>query len=474
LADREITHVLRTLPPVQRLLELARASGARWPHAALAEALRAELAAVRNALLASDPAPVPDDAAILARAEASLSAASGLVLRRVLNATGIVVHTNLGRAPLAAEAVEAATQAALNGCNLEFDLETGRRGARAGGVETLLRTLTGAEAGLAVNNNAAAMLLALSALAGAGAFGNGDGGEVIVSRGELVEIGGGFRIPDIIQQGGARLVEVGSTNKTRLSDYAAAVTPRTKMLLKVHQSNFAMVGFTEATSLAELATLARERGLLLMDDLGSGTLAPLPNGLAMLEPTVAQSIAEGSDIVAFSGDKLLGGPQAGLLVGRAVAIDTLRRHPFLRALRLDKMTLAALEATLRLHTDPDHARQTVPVLRMLAQTESALQDRAERLRALLATHCQAPNLTATVERSVGHAGGGALPGQDLPSRAVALRIQGLSADALARRLRAQRPAVAGRIHAGMLLLDVLTLSDDDLPCIADAVRNAAA
>ncbi len=449
------------LPPVQRLLELADAGGAarRWPRAALTDALRRELAGLRQALLDHEECELPDGPGIVALAEAALAARAAPALRPVLNATGIVIHTNLGRAPLAAEAVQAASDAARRGCDLEYDLQTGRRGPRAPGIEALLRTLTGAEAGMAVNNNAAAMLLALTALAAPG--------EVIVSRGELVEIGGGFRIPDIIQQGGARLVEVGSTNRTRVADYAAAITPATRMLLKVHQSNFAMVGFTEAASLAELAALSRSHGLLLMDDLGSGTLSPLPNGLAMLEPTVAQSIAAGSDVVAFSGDKLLGGPQAGLLAGRAEAIDRLRRHPLMRALRLDKMTLAALDATLRLHADPARAHSAVPVLRMLAQTEPVLQARAERLCALLSAHCE-----ADVEHSVGHAGGGALPGQSIASRAANIRVPGLSADALARMLRAQHPAVVGRIHADRLLLDVLTLSDDDLPCVVEAVRAA--
>ena len=453
-------HTLRTLPPVHRLLEAAEgAKGLRgWSRAALADAVRAELAAIRTRVLAGGP--VPDDAAILAAAAAALHRAAAPTLRRVLNATGIVVHTNLGRAPLAPEAIEAAAHAARDACNLEFDLVTGRRGARAGGVESLLRSLTGAQAALAVNNNAAAVLLALTALAA--------GGEVIVARGELVEIGGGFRIPDIIQQGGARLVEVGSTNRTRLADYAAAIGPNTRVLLKVHQSNFAMIGFTEQTGLAALSALARDNDLLLMDDLGSGTLAPLPGNLAMLEPTIAESIAAGSDIVAASGDKLLGGPQAGLLVGRAAAIDPLRRHPLLRALRLDKMTLAALEATLRLHTDPDGARRRVPVLRMLAQTEAELLDRAERLATLLHAECD-----ASIEPSTGHAGGGALPGRAIPSRAVRVQVAGVSPDALAARLRANHPAVAGRIHAGALLLDVLCLTDADLPIVAGAMRDAA-
>ena len=453
---------LRALPSIQRLLEHAEGSlGDRWTRTALVGALRTELSKIRDSLAAGDPAPVPGLSAIVARADVALSKAAASDLRRVLNATGIVVHTNLGRAPLAPEAIEAASQAARDGCNLEFDLLTGRRGPRAGGVETLLCALTGAEAGLAVNNNAAAVLLALSGLAA--------GGEVIVSRGELVEIGGGFRIPDIIQQGGARLVEVGSTNKTRLADYLAAITPATRLLLKVHQSNFALVGFAEETGVPALAGLARAHGLLLMDDLGSGQMAALPGSFARREPTVRESIAAGCDIVAFSGDKLLGGPQAGLLVGRADAIDKLRRHPLLRALRLDKMVLAALEATLRLHTDPDSARQRVPVLRMLGQHRDTLQARAERLRALLDTACE-----TWVEPSVGHAGGGALPGQEILSYAVGVRLAGVAPDVLAARLRAQQPAVVGRISGGVLLLDMLTLADADLACVADAVRAVSA
>ena len=462
MADRQDTpnQALRALPPMQRLLQAAEGANfvQHWSRAALAAALRAELAAARARLLSGEA--VPADAVILANAASALRRGAAPTLRRVLNATGIVIHTNLGRAPLAPEAIEAAAGAARSACNLEYDTATGQRGARAGGVEALLCQLTGAEAALAVNNNAAAVLLALSALAG--------DGEVIVSRGELVEIGGGFRIPDIVQQGGARLVEVGSTNKTRRADYARAITSHTKMLLKVHQSNFAMVGFTEQTGLPELASLARAHDLLLMDDLGSGTLAPLPGGLAMLEPTIAESVAAGSDVVAASGDKLLGGPQAGLLVGRSAAIDRLRRHPLMRALRLDKMTLAALEATLRLHTDPDGARRRVPVLRMLGETEATLQARAQRLHALLAGLC-----VASTEPSIGHAGGGALPGQAIPSRAVRVQLAGLPPDSLAARLRAHHPAVVGRIHGGALLLDVLCLDDADLSEVADAVRAAA-
>ena len=335
------------------------------------------------------PRAAPAPAAVVARAGAALHAANRPGLRRVVNATGIVLHTNLGRAPLAPEAIAAVADAASGYCNLEFDLDAGARGARTQAVEPLLCTLTGAEAAAAVNNGAAATLLALAALA--------EGGEVIVSRGELVEIGGGFRIPDVIRQGGARLVEVGTTNKTRLDDYRRAITPATRVLLKVHQSNFQIVGFTQATPLAALAALARETGLLLVDDAGSGTLTDLRQLGRPAEPTVQDSLAAGSDLVVFSGDKLMGGPQAGLLVGRAAVVDRLRRHPLMRALRLDKMTLAALEATLRLHRDrgPD----AIPVLRILGQTEATLTGRAERLAALLGPF-------ASVVASTGLAGGG--------------------------------------------------------------------
>jgi L-seryl-tRNA(Ser) seleniumtransferase len=455
---------LRGVPPLERLLQAAETAGAlgRWTRAALADALRAELAALRQALRTGAAHAIPADVALVAAAEARMAADAEATsaLRPAINATGIVVHTNLGRAPLADTAADAAARAARGFCTLEYDTDTGRRGARGAGAEEAICRLTGAEAALAVNNAAAALLLALSAL--------GAGGEVVVSRGELVEIGGGFRIPDIIQQGGARLVEVGSTNRTRLADYAAAIGPQTRMLLKIHQSNFVMVGFTEQTEVAALSGLARAHGLVLMDDLGSFTLATLPHGLARHAPTVRRSLAAGADIVAGSGDKLLGGPQAGLLAGRTDLVDRLRSHPLMRALRLDKMTLAALDATLRLYEGPDTATR-IPVLRMLAQTEAELQARADRLLALLGGVCQ-----ADAEASLGHAGAGALPGLGIPSRAVRVRVAGLSPDALARRLRRSTPAIVGRIAGDAFLLDMLTLEDADLPPVAAALRSAAA
>jgi L-seryl-tRNA(Ser) seleniumtransferase len=458
-ADKVATR-LRALPQVQRLLEqpeavrLARASS----RATVAAAFRTVLDRVRVELRSGE-VETPTVADLVDRAEALIMAERLPGLRRVINATGVIVHTNLGRAPLAAEALAAA--AGHGYCNLEFDLETGGRGARAEAIEPLLCELTGAEAALVVNNAAAAVLLGLSALSG--------GGEVIVSRGELVEIGGGFRIPDVIRQGGARLVEVGTTNKTRIEDYADAVTPATRVLLKVHQSNYRIIGFTEETSLQALSDLARARDLILMHDLGGGALLDPRGAGRAREPTVQDCLRAGADIVAFSGDKLMGGPQAGLLVGAEKAIGPLRRHPLMRALRLGKMSLAALEATLRLYRDPDMAIQRIPVLRMLAQTDAALQARARRLAQLL-------DSVAAVEVGASHgfAGGGALPEQRLASWAVALGQTKLSPDALAAQLRAGRPGVVGRVAGGKLILDMLTVADEEVIELAAAVRAALA
>jgi L-seryl-tRNA(Ser) seleniumtransferase len=444
--NRIDTARLRALPQVQRLLETPEAAALMRDASreAVVDALRRALAAAR-----ADTAPVPDAPTLLARAAQLLQESRRPHLRRVINATGIVLHTNLGRAPLASAAIDAVVEAARGYANLELDLDEGRRGARLRGIEAPLAALTGAEASFAVNNCAGAVLLALAASAA--------GGEVIVSRGELVEIGGGFRIPEVIAQGGARLVEVGTTNKTRVADYRDAVTERTRVLLKVHPSNFRVVGFTESASLKELADLAREKNMLLIDDLGSGALAGTG------ETTVRGSVAAGADIVAFSGDKLLGGPQAGVLVGREAAIAPLRRHPLARALRIDKLSLAALEATLRLHLDAPAAQAHVPVLRMLAQTRAELEARAARLAALLPC-------ASRVIASEGYSGGGTLPEEAIASAALALDAP--DADGLARALRLGAPPVVGRIVAGSVTLDMLTVSDDEVPALADAVRAA--
>ena len=450
---------LRALPSVQRLLEAPGAADllAHASAPAAADAIRAALAETRTAILQGQAAAGQPEA-LLARARQIIDDQSVAHLRPVLNATGIVLHTNLGRAPLAAEAVEAVARLAEGYGNLEFDLDAGERGSRYANVEYLLTGVTGAESALAVNNNAAAVLLALSALAA--------GGEVIVSRGELVEIGGGFRIPDVITQGGAKLVEVGTTNKTRLADYRAAIGPNTRVILRVHPSNYRITGFTASPDLRELAQLAHDAGLLLVEDLGSGTLVDLQRWGHPHEPTVGESIAAGADLVAFSGDKLLGGPQSGLLVGRAQALRPLRTHPLLRAVRIDKLSLAALEATLRLYLDHDRAAARIPVLRMLSTPLPVLQARAGRLRDLVGEW-------AVTERTEGFAGGGSLPATPLASWVVAVRAPGVSAMELARRLRRNRPAVVGRIAGERLLLDVLTLPDNMLEVVGTAVRAAA-
>jgi L-seryl-tRNA(Ser) seleniumtransferase len=457
------SQALRALPQVERVMASARAAELAGLHSrpAVLDAVRAELQRRREAGLAVDPATVVGE--VLEAVARRLEREEGAGLRRVINATGIVLHTNLGRAPLAEAALAAIAEIGRGYSNLELNLESGGRGSRHGAIALALRRLVGAEAALVVNNNAAAVLLTLSALAG--------GGEVIVSRGELVEIGGSFRIPDIIAQSGARLVEVGTTNKTRLADYERAITPQTRVLLKVHPSNYRVVGFTSAVSTGELAGLGRSRGLVVMEDLGSGSLVDLRRfGLAH-EPGVPEALAAGADLVTFSGDKLLGGPQAGLIVGRAALVERLERHPLLRAVRADKLSLAALGATLRLYQDPDRLPGAVPVLAMLAQDGATLAARADRLRAMLDGIA---GLEVSVAEGVGYAGGGSLPGAGIPTRLVRVRPVGMASDELARRLRAHRPAVVGRIAEGRLLLDVRTVSEAEVAEVARAVAEAAA
>jgi L-seryl-tRNA(Ser) seleniumtransferase len=423
---------LRDLPSVD---ELAREAG----DPLAVDAARAVLARAREAIRAGRD---PGDLAPLLRAE--LASARAPRLRRVLNATGVVVHTNLGRAPLAEEALARVVEAGRGYSNLELDLDEGARGSRQDHLAALLRRLTGAEASLVVNNNAGAVLLALAALA--------EGREVVVSRGELIEIGDGFRIPDVLARSGARLVEVGTTNRTRAADYEDAIGAGTALLLRVHQSNFRVVGFSERPRLEEVARVARRHGLPLVDDLGSGALQPSNTVLlGDSEPTARESLAAGADLVCFSGDKLLGGPQAGIVAGRADLVERLRRHPLQRALRIDKLSLAALEGTLLLHLD---APERLPVLRTLAQDPAAVLARAERLAAATG---------GGVEETVGRVGGGALPLAELPSVACALE------ESLAAPLRTGEPPVLGVVRDGRLLLDCLTLTDAEADEVAAAV-----
>ena len=383
----------------------------------------------------------------------------------VVNATGVVLHTNLGRAPLSRAAAQAAVAAATGYSALEFDLARGTRGSRYDHLRALLCDLTGAEDGIAVNNNAAALVLVLAALCRRR--------EVIVSRGQAVEIGGGFRIPAIMSQGGARLVEVGTTNRTRLADYADAISERTAAMLRVHASNFKIVGFTEAVDLGALAGLARERDVLLLDDVGSGSLLDVRAfGLAG-EPRVQESVAAGADAVLFSGDKLLGGPQAGLIVGRAALLARLRRHPLMRALRPDKVTIAALGATL-LHYVRGEAEREIPVWRMIAAQPADLEARA---RAWLARLAHAEGVQASVEPAASTVGGGSLPGETLPTWALALHAERRPAAwavSLAASLRRGDPPIVARIAGDRVLLDPRTVLPEQDDVLLDAVSRALA
>ena len=429
---------LRDLPSVHELLRDERL--AAEPRELVLAGARTVLERARESIRAgTDPGEIVD--AVLAE----VGRARQPSLRRVLNATGILIHTNLGRAPLAEAALARVAEVGAGYSNVEYDLERGERGSRQDHLVPLLQRLTGAGAALVVNNNAAAVLLALAALA--------EGREVIVSRGELIEIGDGFRIPDVLTRSGARLVEVGTTNRTSVADYERAIGPETAVLLRVHQSNFRVVGFTERPELSDLATIAQRSGLPLVDDLGSGALGRVGD-----EPTPAESLRAGADLVCFSGDKLLGGPQAGVVVGRADLVERLRRHPLQRALRADKLALAALEGTLALALDPS-TRDEVPVLRMLHEPIDAVHARAVRLAELVG---------GEVEDTVARVGGGALPLVELPSAACAVE------EALAEPLRRGVPPVVALVRDGRTLLDCRTLTNAEVDEVAAAVGSARA
>jgi len=428
----------RDLPSVDELLRDERL--ASEPHELAVTAARSALERARAEIEGgSEPGSIADAAV------GEVARMRSPSLRRVLNATGVLVHTNLGRAPLATAALARVVEVGAGYSNLEYDLARGARGSRQDHLSELLARLTGAESALVVNNNAAAVLLALATIA--------EGRDVVVSRGELIEIGDGFRIPDVLARSGARLVEVGTTNRTRAGDYELAIGPDTALLLRVHQSNFRVVGFSERPQLAELADIARRHEVPLVDDLGSGALVQVGD-----EPTPAESLRAGADLVCFSGDKLLGGPQAGIVVGRSPLVERLRRHPLQRALRADKLTLAALEGTLALALDPA-TRDEVPVLRMLHEPVELVRARAERLAALVG---------GEVEETVSRVGGGALPLAEIPSAACAVE------EALAALLRLSDPPVVAVVRDGRTLLDCRTLTDAEVDEVVAAVAVARA
>ena len=451
--------LFRQLPAIDKWLSSATgvALSAEFSSHEVATVMRGQLETLREQLRDGlEELPAFDSPSYAAVLRAELLQARLPSLRHVINATGIIIHTNLGRAPLATEAISAVESVAQGYSNLELDLDTGQRGHRNDHAEGLLTELTGAEAALVVNNCAAAVVLAIDTLA--------RDRDVVISRGELVEIGGSFRIPDIIAKSGARMIEVGTTNKTRLSDYENGLSDNTRMLLAVHPSNYRVVGFSEKPSLAELAELAHRNGLVAMQDLGSGACLNVDAVATVAEQTVQEALAADMDLVTFSGDKLLGGPQAGVIVGKAEHIAAMKQNPMLRMLRIDKLSLAALTATLRLYSPPYDPLERVPVLRMIAEPKDSI---ARRAQALLTELENIPGIDGVLVDDVGYAGGGSLPMAELPTTVLHLTVEGLTASELARKLRGVEPAVIGRIVDERFAVDPRTVAEaDSEPLIA--------
>jgi L-seryl-tRNA(Ser) seleniumtransferase len=456
--------LLRKLPQINALLEspaaaaLARTHGHEETARALRAAVDAARAEIRSAGAGASETLV-DPAALVARARASLESASRPGLRRVVNATGIVLHTGLGRAVLPKAAIDALVAENRGYSMLEVDRETAERAHRERHVAALLEKITGAPAATVVNNNAAATMIALAALAG--------GREVIVSRGQLVEIGGAFRVPDVMAQSGCRMVEVGTTNRTRLSDYEKAITPETAVLLRVHRSNFAIVGFSEEPALEELVALGKKKNLLVIDDIGSGALLDVARYGIAPEPMIAAAVAQGADLACISGDKLMGGPQAGILAGKTDAVARVRRHPLFRAVRPDKLQLVALEATLRLYLNPDTVEEHVPTLAMMKMSVETLEKRAKAMaKALIKA-----KIDADVRPDASEIGGGSTPGQELPTCVVAVDPGKLGADEMVRALRLGDPPVFARVKKGRVLFDPRTLQEGEDDEVVAAVER---
>ena len=449
--------LLRKIPKVDELLRSPALTETlvQYGDRTVTDAIRSELDALRRKILSGQVTALPEQDALYQQIILRAQRDDLPSFRRVINGTGILLHTNLGRACLSEKAARAVYEASRAYSNLEYDLETGKRGSRYSHVEAILCRLTGAESALVVNNNAAAVLLVLSALT--------QGGQVIVSRGELVEIGGSFRIPEIMESCGAQLKEVGATNKTHLRDYEKAVTEQTKALMKVHTSNYRIIGFSETPALSDLVKLGHDRGLPVIEDLGSGCLLNLNRFGIHDEPSVQDSLKAGVDVVSFSGDKLLGGPQAGIILGKKKYLDILKKHPLNRAMRVDKMTLAALEATLQSYESG--SEEEIPVIGMLAASEEVLRQKAENLAAML----HRAGMTAEILPTEGRVGGGSVPNHALPSYAVAFDR---AVTELEEKLRRGNPPIIGRIHEGKYLLDVRTLFEADFPTIVEAAKEA--
>lgn len=452
--------ILRTLPKVDMLLASENAQSLRNLYAAdlVGDCVRSVLQLFRQLTLKGGMRSF-DIEEFWSDVSGRLESIHESSLKRVINATGIVLHTNLGRAPLAKEALASVQETAAGYSNLEFDIDTGKRGSRYAHVEVILCRLTGGESALVVNNNAAAVMLAVNTLA--------KDGEVVTSRGELIEIGGSFRIPEVVESSEAELVEVGATNKTRVGDYANAITDQTRILLKVHTSNYKIIGFTEEASREELVALAEEKGLVVVEDLGSGTFVNTEDYGMEHEPTPREVLETGVDIVTFSGDKLLGGPQAGIIVGKLELIDRMKKNPFLRAVRMDKLTLAALDATLRLYLNSEKAKQSIPVLKMLQAQSDDFIAIAEKLSIELN---KIDEMTATVEESESYSGGGSLPQETIPTRIIRIEYE-YGAEWLASTLRSSEIPIIGRIQNDTFVMDMRTLLDGDVDIIVEAFQE---
>jgi L-seryl-tRNA(Ser) seleniumtransferase len=458
--------LLKQLPKIDEMMLLLEKRGildGASPH--IAKTLcREEVETLRHRILSLKGAwegPLPTMESVVDQVVQTIRALQRYRLRRVINATGVILHTNLGRAPLCQEAVDRIVEVSRGYSNLEFDLAKGERGIRYDHVQELLRILTGAEDALVVNNNAAAVLLVLNTLV--------QGREAIVSRGELIEIGGEFRVPEVMEKSGGRLREVGATNRTRLKDYEAAIGPETALILKVHTSNFRMIGFTEDTSLAELVSLGKKHGIPVMDDLGSGCFIDLTSYGLCKEPTVQEVLGSGVDIVTFSGDKLLGGPQAGLILGNRNILEKIKRNPLNRALRIDKLTLAALEATIVQYLNPRDCLTKLQVMKALTEPKAMVMKRAKKLISLL-RKLPAGKISVSTVSGYAMAGGGSLPGQEIPTTLICLCVNSLSTAALESRLRGLDTPVIARIEDDRVFLDARTIMDNELPLIRDGLR----
>jgi L-seryl-tRNA(Ser) seleniumtransferase len=460
--------LLRALPGVDHLMALTAEEVffKDIPPVVVVNSIRSVIETKRRAILSDDPSITKDslsDSRLIDGVKYAVEKAMTPNLKNTINATGVVVHTNLGRSLLAPEVVENLETIASRYSNLEYNLDIGKRGSRYSSVEDLICEISGAEAAMVVNNNAGAVLLCLETLA--------RNKEVVVSRGELVEIGGSFRVPDVMAKSGGILKEVGTTNRTHLKDYENAITSNTGLLLKVHTSNYSVVGFTAEVSLPELVDLGAAHQLPVMEDLGSGTFIDFSKYGLLKEPTVQESVTAGADVITFSGDKLLGGPQSGIIVGKKEVVDRIKKNPITRALRIDKLTLAALESTLRLYRDEEKAVRTIPTLRMIMRPLEEIQKQAQQLAAALKKKCGDAHLHVQFLERSSKTGGGALPLMELPSLCVGIQIKGISPNTIEKTMRSNNPPIIGRIEDDLFVMDPRTIQKDEFPIIETALKN---